>query len=114
MVPRKGDAAESGNKTGLLCRVCVRRLPVNITGGNVKYRRCTILRTFVRGTIEVGLVTGKVTILDNWIETVRCGETLWCEERDRGVCARCARGHEDEHSTFANDAERDRAMGGQA
>ena len=80
----------------------------------MKYRRCTIRRTFVRGKIQIGLVTGNVTVLDNWIETVRCGETLWREERDRGVCARCARGHEDEHSQFANDAERERAMGGRA
>src|SRR5688572_30084391 len=74
--PARGMRPSPGNKTGLLCRACVRRLPVNITGGNAKYRRCTIRRTFGRGRIQIGLITGNVTVLDNWIETVRCGETL--------------------------------------
>lgn len=80
----------------------------------MKHRTCTIRRTATRGNVAVGLVTGKVTILDSKIETGPCGETLWGEQRDRGVCGRCSLGWEDEHNKFADDAEREKAVGGRA
>ena len=80
----------------------------------MKHQSCTIHRTITRGKIAVGLVTGKLTILDNEIETIPCGETLSGEECDRGVCSSCSRGWETEHNKFADEAERERAIGGSA
>jgi hypothetical protein len=85
---------------------------MNLTSKKPRYSSCTILRTFVRtygGTLN--MVTGEIKP-GNRKETVTevCGVPLFGDDVWTGVCTSCRRGWEVPDNTFANDAERKRAL----
>ena len=75
------------------------------------HHSCTILRTFVRSHGTINLTTGKSSIDHSETVTEPCGVPLFSGDTQlTGVCRECAEGWEHPQNTFANEAERNRAI----
>jgi hypothetical protein len=71
---------------------------------------CTILRTFDVQHGTLNMVTGEHVISRTETVTAPCNVPLFGAAAARGICAACRRGWDVPGNTFANDAERTRAV----
>lgn len=70
---------------------------------------CTILRTYVKRTGTLNLVTGKVEMTHEETSTGPCNTPLFGAYASEGICSGCRDGWETEGNVFASETERQRA-----